>query len=381
MGAPQIRLSEMAQGLKKKGWDISVLTSMPNYPTGEIFTAYRGKIFCKEYQDSIEIRRFWLFASNSRKIFPRIISMLSFSLSVFFSLTFLRKGKFDYVIAESPPLTLGLSAYLLSRFAGSRLILNVSDLWPLSAKELGAISDGFLYRKLMNLERYIYKKSFICLGQSQEIVNYIKQNGGSNTYLFRNGVDPKRFMKHGLVRDNKSVKIVYTGLLGIAQGILEICKHISFKSLGVEFHIYGAGAEKEEIERYLTENPERGIIYHGTVSSNEIPDILSQYTATLTSLVKNIYGAVPSKIYESMAAGLPILFSGDGEGRYIIEEYNLGWTSAAKDYITLQSNIKKLQSDREEYRLKKENCIKAAAERFNRTKQIDDLHNYLSSFN
>lgn len=120
MGAPQNRLYEMAVGLKKFGADITVITGMPNYPTGKIFKEYSGKWFCKENLDGIDIFRFWLFASNVKRVLPRVLSMLSFSFSVLFSLKYVRKKRFDFIIVESPPLTLGLSGYFLSKVCKSK---------------------------------------------------------------------------------------------------------------------------------------------------------------------------------------------------------------------------------------------------------------------
>jgi len=380
IGAPQNRLYEMATGLKRNGFEISVITGMPNYPNGEINSQYRGKLFLKECIDDITVRRYWLYASNSVKKFPRILNMLSFSFNVFFSTWHIWKERYDYIIVESPPLTLCLSGYILSRISKSKLILNISDLWPLTAKELGVISNGFFYRFLKRLESFLYKKSFICMGQSQEIVNYLNSHGAGKSYLFRNGVDPQRFEKKGLIGKGKTVRIVYTGLLGIAQGILDICLNINFSKLGVEFHIYGSGNEKKSIEQFLNLNPDCGIFYHGSVSREEIPSVLSQYSVTLIPLVRNLYGAVPSKIYESMAAGLPIIFAGEGEGRAIIEEYDLGWTSSSKNYEELKMNIQILCSDKGNLEIKKENCINAANTLFNRPKQVENLSHYLKSF-
>lgn len=78
-----------------------------------------------------------------------------------------------------------------------------------------------------------------------------------------------------------------------------------------------------------------------------------------------------------MAAGLPILFSGDGEARSIIENHNLGWTSPAKDYDALKDNIRKFCSLENDLALKRMNCLQAAATLFNRSRQIDSLHQYL----
>lgn len=379
IGAPQNRLYELSSGLKKNGWEVVIITAMPNYPFGKVFSQYKGKLFCREYLDEIDVRRFCLYASNSNKIMPRIFSMLSFSITVLFSLRFLKKNRFDYILVESPPMLVGLSGYILSRFSKTRLILNVSDLWPLSAKELGAISNDFVYKKLEKLEHFLYKKSFICMGQSEEIVNHIKLHGASKTYLFRNGVDPQRFWKSPSDIGENSIKIVYAGLLGVAQGILEICKNINFNELRLEFHIYGAGNEEKELTKFIDDNNDLGIFYHGTVSSNEIPLILSNYSATLIPLAKNIYGAVPSKIYESMAAGLPIIFSGDGEGRLLIEKYDLGWTSSSRDYAALKMNLRNLSLQKEILKSKSKNCINAASTFFNRPKQIEELDCYLTS--
>ena len=113
MGAPQNRLFEMMRGLKELGNDVCVVTAMPNYPTGKIFSDYKGKVTCKEELDGIEVKRYWLYASNARKALPRIWNMVSFSFMAIFSLRYLRSKQLDYLIVESPPLTLGIVGIIL----------------------------------------------------------------------------------------------------------------------------------------------------------------------------------------------------------------------------------------------------------------------------
>lgn len=378
MGAPQNRLYEMCRGLKDNGADVSIITGMPNYPTGKIFDAYKGKLSMTEELDGMEVKRYWLYASNARRVLPRIWNMISFSLIVLFSLRYLKKRHNDYIIVESPPLTLGESALLLSSWTKAKLVLNVSDLWPLSAKELGAMSDnGLPYRFLEKLEHHLYKKSFFCMGQSQEIVDYIKHHGAKDVYLFRNGVDPMRFEGINAKTEEGKVKLVYAGLLGFAQGIADICNSVNFAELGMEFHIYGAGGEQAEIEATIAAHQDRGIFYHGVVSRQELPSKLKEANMTLIPLVKNIFGAVPSKIYESMAAGLPIMFVGEGEGARIVQENNIGLVAHSKDYKGLAENIKYAVSHPEEMKKMSENCLDCAQNKFNRPKQIKGLHNYL----
>ena len=380
IGAPQNRLFELAVGLRDKGWTVSVITGMPNYPTGKIFKEFRGKLSASENHRGIRIKRYWLYASNSQRTFPRILSMLSFSVMSLQACRFIKKEKFDYLFVESPPLTLGLTGVLLTRFSNTRLIFNASDLWPLSARELGYISPGFLYKSLEKTERYIYRKAFICTGQSEETVLHLAENGAERTFLFRNGVNPDRFRVSDRSYGGGQIKLVYAGLLGVAQGILKICKSINFAALGAEFHIYGDGAEKESIVSFLKENSDIGISFHGSVAREEIPGILAEYDASLIVLVKNLFGAVPSKIYESMAAGLPIIFSGFGEGRKIVGQFDLGWVCDPGDNTALSEIILGMRRNTKEIYVKREKCLKASREVFDRRIQIDALHEYLSSF-
>lgn len=379
MGAPQNRLYEMVRGLKELGNDMYIITAMPNYPTGKIFDAYKGKIICNEMIDDIPVKRYWLYASNTRKVIPRIWNMVSFSCMALLSIRYLRKLHLDYLIVESPPLTLGLVGIWLAKFAKCKLIANISDIWPLSAKELGAISEGRLYRILERLEHKIYRSAHLCMGQSQEIVDHIASHGGKNVYLFRNGVDPTRFQIARNDAITYPVKIIYAGLLGFAQGVADICKSINFADIRAEFHIYGAGGEQAEIEQYLQQNPNRGIFYHGVVSRQELPKKLQEAHLTLVPLVKNIYGAVPSKIYESMAAGLPIMFIGEGEGAKIVENNAIGLVAHAKDYATLQANIQYIVSHPDIMKNMIDNCQKCAQTKFNRPQQILSLHQYLQT--
>ena len=368
----------MVMGLKDAGNEISVITGMPNYPTGKIFDDYKGEFKSSETIDSVFIKRFWLYASNSKKSIPRILNMISFSITAICAMPYLRKVKPDYLIVESVPLPITVTARVLARLCGAKLVGNVPDLWPLTAKEMGAMSgDSMLYKFLERVERRFYKKSYILLGQSQQIVDHIKEHGGKDVYLFRNGVDNRRFASLVRTRNDDGFVITYAGILGYAQGLYELCQNVNFKELGAEFHMYGAGGEQEQIEAFLKENPDRGIFFHGSVAREDVPQVLTDSDATLVPLIKQIYGAVPSKIYESMAAGLPILFSGEGEGQRIVEKYNIGLVAPAKDYEKIKENISILASNKELREDMRKNCVDCANNVFNRPKQIVAMNAYL----
>jgi glycosyltransferase involved in cell wall biosynthesis len=381
-GAPQTRLKELVAGLSKSGWEVMVVTAMPNYPTGKIFKSYAGKLFSGELVDNISIHRHWLFASNSKRALPRVLSMFSFSVTCLFSLFRVRKHKPSYIFTESPPLLLGLSGLVLARLSGAKHIMNVSDIWPLSAFELGVIGKGFVFKSLERLERFLYKKSFALIGQSDEIVRHLAQVGHNRCLLFRNGVDISRFIewKPRKRSSNPKIKFVYAGLLGVAQGIYDLSRNIDLHELNAEFHIYGDGSERKLIESYLNAKPPNNIVIHPPVDSTGIPKLLTQYDVAIVPLRKPIYGAVPSKIYEAMAAGLPILFSGGGEGASLIQKYDLGWICPSSDYKCMNSLIRHivLSMHSDELQLMSQRCRNAAESIFERSIQIANVDRFLS---
>jgi glycosyltransferase involved in cell wall biosynthesis len=383
MGAPQSRLYETALGLNRLGWEVEVITALPNYPTGRIFNEYKRKFFIKEVLDDITVLRFWVYASNSKEVFPRILNMVSFSLISLLSVFYLRKFRPNFILVESPPLLTGLAGIMLSRCSKAKMIINVSDIWPLSAAELGAInSTGKLYKLLEKFEHFLYRNAFGCTGQSQEIVDHVRLRGVGKAFLFRNGVDSRRFSLVSTKPRKYPLRIVYAGLLGLAQGILSICKGLQFDQNVIEFHIYGSGFERDAIQEYLMLNPKVGIFLHDPVPRNQVPSILSQFDLTLIPLYKPIYGAVPSKIYEAMAAGLPILFAGGGEGAKIIEKFQVGWTCPPSDFVQMQLKLNEIiclsETDLLDMRKK---CIKTAVEVFDREIQIKNLHQWLINQN
>ena len=145
LGAASNRIQLMAEHLKKGGCEIEVLCPLPNYPMGRIFEKYRNKIFVSEFINKVKIFRYFIYPSNSTNPFFRIISMLSFALSLwFFAFKINSIRKKDLIIIQNSPLLVSFSANILFKFIfRKKTVLNVSDLWPLSGLELGIFKKGF----------------------------------------------------------------------------------------------------------------------------------------------------------------------------------------------------------------------------------------------
>ncbi|SDR75622.1 Glycosyltransferase involved in cell wall bisynthesis [Formosa sp. Hel1_31_208] len=368
IGAASNRIFHLANGLQKHGFEVSVLTPLPNYPTGKIFEAYRGKFKQRSTENNINVHRLWIYASNSKHKLFRLFAMISYSLSLLWFFIWHKLPK--TVIIQSPPLLVAFTCMLCIKSKGRNLILNVSDLWPIAGLELGAFKKNFSYKLLEKIERFNYKRANLVLGQSDEILTHVKSIfSDKSTFLYRNFPDfiAPTITKHAT---EGRLKIVYAGLLGIAQGIYKLCQELDCPD--TELHIYGSGAEQIKIEQFIKEHPELPIFYHGHVSRQELHSQLLHYNIAIIPLLNRIYGSVPSKIFEYASLGLPMVYFGGGEGEGIINRLNLGWVAKAGDYKDLNHVLSTIDGvELSEVRRKK--IQNTALVQFDFNKQLIDL--------
>ena len=323
------------------------MTCLPNYPKGKFFDGYKHCFSKREEINGVTVFRYWTYATISKNPLLRLLGMLLFSLNIWlFALKVRRVRSYDRVIIQTPPLMVGFSAVLLFRYLYRRkTILNISDLWPLSAVELGALKRGSLYYQVLAaMERFIYHHATACQGQSQEILDHVKSFGFDRPlFLYRNLQPCMPEINDSVNTDRTCLKLVYAGLLGVAQDILGMIEHVNFKELGAELHIYGGGNQASAIETYIKTHA-CGVVFHGYKPKDEISSILSSFHASIVPLVVSIKGAVPSKIFDLLPHGTPILFCGGGEGEKIVTSHGFGLVSKPGDYKMLKDNILKLKA-------------------------------------
>lgn len=372
IGAASNRIYHLAEGLKKD-YNVSVVTPLPNYPTGRIFEDYKGRITSKGIENDILINRLWIYPSVSKNRFVRLFAMLSYSFSLIWF--FIWNKIPDKVIVQSPPLLVSFTCMLFLRSKKRKLILNVSDLWPSAGLELGALKQNFAYTMLKKLEHFNYRNADLILGQSNEILAHIKKiTTKPELFLYRNfpEIEIPKIIETRTTKPK--LKIVYAGLLGVAQGIHKLCKELDYET--IEFHIYGAGAEEQSIKESIRLNKELPLFFHGNVNRKQLHKELINYDITIIPLLNRIYGSVPSKIFEYAKLGLPMLYFGGGEGEEIINKYNLGWIAKEGDYHHLNKVIKSIRPEKLNIELK-ESIQKSAKIQFNFNIQLEALKKVL----
>jgi glycosyltransferase involved in cell wall biosynthesis len=332
----------LAHLLRDAGYEVAVLSGMPNYPTGAIFPGYTGKTLVTEQMAGITVHRMPFAPSNSHRRLVRTGSLISLSRAL------LRHGKEvlesfrpHWMIVSSPPLPLALCGAWLARRSKVPFLLNVSDLWPLTAKELGALRAGPIYHTLQRAERWLFGQAEGYMAQSEEILAYLhqRQRGSKPQFLYRNLPTAIPVVPQPQLPERTHRRIVYAGLIGPVQGILKLVQEVDFARHQLTLDVYGDGADREALEAFVNRHPDRGVVYKGLVAPGEMFRMLPQYDFALSSLRTAIYGAVPSKIYSALAAGVPTVFLGTGEGAELLRQHQLGWVSPPGDAKALDAHL------------------------------------------
>lgn len=359
VGAPQNRLFELAVRLQKKGAEVSVLTAMPNYPQMRVHEAYRGKFRHYEEMQGLKVYRSWIYVSQSRSILPRLLNYFSFVFSSFFS-GWTRLGKFDYIICESPPLFLGISAYLLKKLKRAKLVFNVSDLWPESAEKLGLVTNRFMLRTATRLEEFLYRKSELISGQTQGIVKNIQGRfPGKKIHWLPNGVDLGYYKagegggdwrKRSGFNDDDFI-LLYAGIIGHAQGLEVVIKAAERLKMyaDIKFVLLGSGPEKEKLLQLSDRLQTTNVSFYEAVTKDQMPSVIGAADAAVIPLKKLdlFLGAIPSKVFENLAMKKPILLGVEGEAKELfIDEGKCGLAFRPEDDQDLSVRILELYNDR-----------------------------------
>ncbi|MEO6882582.1 MAG: glycosyltransferase family 4 protein [Bacteroidia bacterium] len=392
VGAPQNRLFELAVRLQKLGAEISVLTAMPNYPQMQIYKAYQGKKYFFEEMNGLKIHRSWIYVSSSKSIVPRLMNYFSFVFSSMWIGCF-KLEKFDFVLCESPPLFLGITAYVLKKIKRSKLIFNVSDLWPESAEKLGLVKNKFLLSLSSKLEEFMYRKSELISGQTQGIVKNISDRfPEKKIFWLPNGVDLS-FYKYDEIDaekwrqknnfSNTDFILLYAGIIGHAQGLEVILKAAEKLKLHpkIKFILLGSGPEKINLEQLKNQLQLENVFFFDVVAKTEMPEIIATSDVSIIPLKKlDLFkGAIPSKIFENLAMKKAILLGVEGEAKELfIDEGKCGLAFIPEDSADLANKILELYNHPISLKTFGENGYNYVQKKFTRDKIATDFWNFIN---
>lgn len=334
------RWNEMTKNWTDQGHDVTVIAGMMHYGGNQKRHEYKKKYFVKKKQRKVTVYRTHVSESYNRGFLGRLWGYFSFMFSSMWAGVFIAKGKFDVLIVTSPPLFVGGSGYIISRFKRIPLIFEIRDLWPESAIDTGVLTNKFIIKLAYRFEKFIYKKSRlinVLTPAFQETLITKKNVAKEKVILIPNAADfslsenllqtfdRKEFRKE-LNIDDKFV-ITYVGAHGVAnhlQQILEAGKKL--EDTNVLFLLIGQGMEKNKLQELSLTMDVKNVRFIDPVAKSEVFKYIlaSEMGASVLKNVDTFKTVYSNKTFDYMSCKKPILMAIDGVSRKLVEDANAG---------------------------------------------------------
>ncbi len=361
-GAASIILTRVAKKLHQRGHQITVLTSLPNYPQGRILDGYRGKFLVVEDRDGIRVIQTWIWATSSPKISRKFISQISFATTA--TLRGLGIPRPDVMVIVNHPMFVSMAGVFLSWVKRVPYVMDVRDLWPDHMLSVGAMTEKHpVYR----LFRWIVDRTYrgaagivalhdaLAVGVQKHIGKDEKVKiiySGVDLKLFKPDLDTRTFREKYGLSDRKLVTFIGTFATPYDfETMFKATQQLASRT-EVQFVFIGSGSQKDVVQDYLQSDSNPGNVqWIGWVDHDEIPYAWSASHITYWALRdRELYrGIFPAKSYEAMACGIPIAAAMEGLGADILARSKGGITVASGDANGLAETIKRLLDDPDLY--------------------------------
>lgn len=356
--APAARISELARAWTDSGHRVTVVTGLPNHPTGRVPDEYRSTVFRRERIGAVDVWRNWLYATPNQGFVKKTLSHLSFMISTLF-LSVPRLRGADVLIVSSPSFFVVITVCVAHWLWRVPYVFEVRDLWPGVFVELGVIRRRWLITTLEALEMFLYRRAALVVVVTESFREILTRRGlaPDHVAVITNGVDLATFQpdpaagvviraKHGI---ESPFVVLYIGAHGISQGlssILEVASQFRDEP-DVCFAFVGDGAEKQHL---VLRAREAGLENVRFLPSQPREHMSAWYASADIVLVPlrdiPIFDTfIPSKMFEVLACKRPIVASVRGEARRILERSGGAVIVDPEDVTGIEDAIRTLRAD------------------------------------
>ncbi len=382
--APATRVYEHARRWVRAGHRVTVITGAPNYPQGKVYPGYKNHWFDSGELDGIQIIRVKTYLAANAGFLKRTLDHLSFGIAGFL-------GGFipappDIVVATSPQFFAAVGGWSLAAVRRVPFVFELRDLWPASIAAVGALKEGPLLRLLARVEHFLYRRAAAIVPVTHAFKDELVQRGipATKIHVVTNGVDRERYQP---VRRNEDLAgelgvqdrfvVGYLGTHGMAhalENVLDAAEKLRDEER-VRFLFVGDGAARAQL---LAETERRGltnVLFEKPRPKSDMPALWSLCDVALVHLKDDpvFASVIPSKLFEAMGTGRPILLaSPKGEASSIVEETGAGLHVNAEDPVALAEAVRSLVND-EAALAALQKASARAAERYDRTRLADEM--------
>jgi len=283
----------------------------------------------------------------------------------------LKKGKqqknIDIVLTTCPPPLINIAGVKIAKYHNAKLIYDVRDIWPDVAFEMGSFSSNSIYAKTFSFIRdYMLKYADLVTAVSNGKVNKLKgYNSQKRIICIPNGFNTDFLnteINHDLynnIRSKGETICTYIGNIGLAQGISQlifIAEKCRDENIPVRFLVYGSGAEEPQLRKYVDDNKLTNFSFEGRLPNKDMRTVLEASDINYVSLVNaNLKDSVPTKLYEALGVGCPVLLVAEGDSTDVLNDTGLGITVSPNDkeklwqcFISMNSSLKTINTKKEQ---------------------------------
>jgi glycosyltransferase involved in cell wall biosynthesis len=388
LGALPGRLTEMARVWTSVGHEVTVVAAFPHHPSGVIPDSYRGKWVVEERYHGIRVIRCRLLALRNQRMWQRTLCQVSFAVSAVL-LGLRRCGRPDVVIVSSPPFFTVPAGWLFARRFRVPFVFEVRDLWPAVWAEAGVISRGILYRLFERLEMAFYSAARGIVVVTHSFRQDLQARGvpvnkiavipnGADLDLFVPGIDGSNMRRE--IAGDVGFLVSYVGTQGLLQGLEQLldAAEILRDDRRFGFVFIGEGARHEALEEDVRRRNLANVRFHAALPKNRMPEAYAASDACVVCLrpLPIFAKFIPSKIFEILACGRPIIAALEGEAAGIVQDAG-GLVVKPGDSRAIAEAIRSLADGTGEARERGEAARRYVAEHFDRNRLAGEYETFL----
>lgn len=386
----QFRINDMCQEWVKRGYKVTVLTGIPNYPQGKFYDGYGLRKKRKETWNGIDIIRIPVIP-RGKNVIGMILNYFSFPVSGFFWNLF-SKIKADYVFMfETSPMTQCVIGVWYAKKHKVPLYLYAQDLWPENVEVVTGITNPFVIRPIDKMVDYIYHNCNEIFVTSPSFVRAVcdrkKRVPESKVHYWPQYAEdfyrPMEKKNVPEIPETDAFKIIFTGNVGYAQGLDILPRTAAIlqeHKKNVLFCIVGDGRYLEEFKKEIEKRQVQEMFcLIGRKSAERIPELLSACDVAFLSFMetKLFEMTIPAKLQSYMACGMPVIAAASGETKRVIEEAKCGWCSPSGDEKALVHSIDMmLQEDTKNLRRLGNNARQYFEKNFRKELLMNEINRY-----
>lgn len=348
-GAAPARALHFARALERAGHRVRVVTGLPNHPSGVIRPEYAKMRRASERDGGLAVERVWLHATPRKTPFTRLWNHATFAWSAL--PVALGGPRPDVVLATTPPLFLGVAAWLASVRASAPLVIDVRDDWPRAAVALGEMKPGLATAALGALAGFLHARAARLIAVTPGMKRQLEGRGvaAGRIVLITNGADTERFTPAAERNGGGPFTVLYAGTHGLVHGmdvLLDAAARLKGRD-DIRFLLVGDGVAKPGLERRVAEARLTNVEFRPSVSPEQLVEVIHHADACVATTRAHEFSGetIPVKLFDYLACGRPVVAAVRGDAADVLRASGGGEVVAPGDGAALASAIERLVAD------------------------------------